>query len=92
MKPTSLTQWQKLQALSEKYYSYAVWNPRVGDYYTSSRADLELYQIVDEDDEYFYTIYCNNPNGERAQWRKEEFTTEGFGLNRVFVHKAIMSL
>lgn len=92
MTTTSLTHYQKLQAMAEKYYSYVTWNPKVGDYYTSSRNDLELYQVVDEDEEHFYTIYCNNPDGVRQKWRKDEFTTQGFGLNRVHVHHHILQL
>jgi hypothetical protein len=92
MKPTSLTLNQKLGALAHKYYQHAQWNPKVGDYYTSSRNDLELYQIIDEDDSHFHTIYCSNPEGERSKWLKEEFTTQGFGLNRVHVPNFILNL
>lgn len=91
MKPTSLTQNQKLEALAYKYYcGPRVWHPKAGDYYTSSRNDLQLYQIVAEDDEHFYTVYCTHPD-QRDAWKKEGFTTEGFGTNRVYVPEWILN-
>jgi hypothetical protein len=93
MRQASLTPNQKLEALAQRFYCGGIrWEPKVGDYYTSSRNDLELYQIVDEDELHFYTVYCTNPDGERAKWRKDEFTAEGFGLNRVWVHESIFKL
>ena len=54
---TKLTAEQKLQALSSKYYDGLEWQPKKGDYYTTSRNDLELYQIVDENETTFFTFY-----------------------------------
>lgn len=91
MKHTSLTQNQKLEALKLKYYDDFQWEPIKGDYYTSCRNDLELYQIVDEDDDFFYTNYCDpqrttqNP----SHWPKTDFK-KGFGEKRVFVPHFIL--
>jgi len=73
-----------LNALANKHYDNQKWKPKKGDYYTSSRADLELYKIVDEDDENFYTVYCNMENCEKSDWKKERFLQD-FGLLRVHV-------
>jgi hypothetical protein len=66
------------------------WLPKKGDYYTTSRNDLELYYILDEDEENFYTIYTTDPTQTKSAWKKEGFTTEGFGPCRVFVHGYII--
>ena len=75
---------QKINALANKYYSFAKWKPKNGDYYTNSRADLELYQIVDEDDQYFYTVYCHVENCQKEKWEKDRFL-HYFGIHRVHV-------
>lgn len=81
---TELTHSQKLAALSHKFYQGAEWVPAVGDYYTTARNDMQLYQIVREDDVYFYTSYL--PLGcELSAWHKEGFTDKGFGPKRVHV-------
>lgn len=82
---TELTLEQKLEALSLKHYQGFAWNPKKGDYYTSSRNDLELYQIVDENETSFFTKYSTDIDGSNlAEWTKEEFLID-FGVNRVFV-------
>lgn len=82
---TGLTQTEKLEALALKYYQQYQWSPKKGDYYTTSRNDLELYLIVNEDDDYFYTKYCNpNYGSDVSCWRKDEFLKD-FGINRVYV-------
>jgi hypothetical protein len=84
-KITSLTYKQKLQALSSKYYDGLEWQPKKGDYYTTSRNDLELYQIVDENETTFFTNYCGEKKSpEPHEWLKTEFL-ENFGVNRVYV-------
>jgi hypothetical protein len=87
---TKLTPYQKLQALHDRFYSNMKWEPKKGDYYTTSRNDLELYHIIDEDEEYVYTIYCTDPNQNRSKWKKSEFTSQGFGPCRVYVHGYII--
>lgn len=87
---TKLTPEQKLSALSLKYFSGLEWNPKKGDYYTTTRDDLELYQIVDETPILFITKYCNPDHGqETSEWVKEEFL-EDFGVYRVFVPDTII--
>jgi len=83
-KKTALLPMQKLHALANKHYSGQVWEPKKGDYYTSSRVDLELYQILEEDDNHFYTVYCHVEECKQEPWVKEKFL-EDFGVNRVHV-------
>lgn len=75
---------QKLHALAAKYYQGVIWSPQKGDYYTSSRADLELYQIIEIQNNIITTIYCDKQCSPQA-WGQNEFTTTGFGPNRVHV-------
>lgn len=81
----------KLQALEMKYYSGIHWEPKKGDYYTTSRADLELYQVVDVDDEFVYTSYLPVNLDNISKWRKDEFTSKDFGLRRVHVHEVLIN-
>lgn len=48
---------KKLLALQVRFYEGRVWTPKQGDYYTSSRADLELYKIVRIENGKVYTVY-----------------------------------
>jgi hypothetical protein len=98
---TGLTETQKLHVLATNFYgqlpgnySQRYWKPKKGDYYTTPRADLQLYQIVDEDDEYLYTIYCDpqmQSGFPPAKWLKTEFL-EGFGVNRLYVFEYVFDL
>lgn len=83
----SLTPIQKLHAVANKYYlGGAKWWPKAGDYYTSCRADLELYQVVEVTDAVVKTKYCNPERGDSiSEWDKDKFLTDGFGTNRVHV-------
>lgn len=83
----SLTERQKLAALALKYYQGFNWEPKEGDYYTSSRADLELYRIAIIQDGIVSTEYCRNHDvpSVRAAWDLDGFTTSGFGPRRVYV-------
>lgn len=97
VRATQLTERQKLQALADRFYNQSVnsWVPKVGDYYTTPRADLELYYIISEMTDYFFTVYCDTSkyaNGiAPAKWHKSEFLV-GFGLNRVEVKPYIFDL
>lgn len=82
--PTTLTYQQKLEALGARFYSYLQWTPKAGDYYTSSRPDLELYRVVKIENGIVFTEYCTSP-GSLAEWPESEFTTQGFGPQRVWV-------
>jgi len=82
---TKLTAEQKLQALSSKYYDGLGWQPKKGDYYTTSRNDLELYQIVDENETTFFTNYLDEKKStEPHEWSKKQFLKD-FGERRVYV-------
>lgn len=82
--PTELTESQKLEALAVRFYNGIEWHPKAGDFYTSSRPDLELYRVAKIVDGKIYTEYCTSP-GQLAEWDLEGFTTEGFGDCRVHV-------
>lgn len=85
IKHMELTMSQKLQSLSHKYYGHVPWVPKTGDYYTSSRADLELYQIVEANEKVVRTRYCHPDHSQTiSEWPTETFL-EGFGVNRVWV-------
>jgi hypothetical protein len=80
----ALTQNQKMAALAYKYYQHGEWRPKAGDFYTTARADLELYRVVKIENEIVYTEYCHLP-GVLSEWPQDGFTTEGFGPRRVYV-------
>jgi len=87
--PTVLTPMQKLKAIGFRFYQgdtqENAWVPKTGDLYTTSRADLELYRIVEVKDDKVYTEYCTNP-GVLTDWPIDEFTSmKTFGANRVRV-------
>lgn len=85
-----LTTEQKLQALSLKYYDGLEWYPKKGDYYTTSRNDLELYQIVDESEKTFFTNYLDDKKCDKPhEWNKNSFLKD-FGERRVYVPNFIL--
>jgi len=89
---TELTVEQKIQALSSKYYDGLPWNPKKGDYYTTSRNDLELYQIVDENETTLFTNYCGEKKADEPhEWSKRKFL-EDFGERRVFVPEFVLGI
>jgi hypothetical protein len=92
--PIKLTEWQKLHALAMRFYSGYQWRPKAGDYYTTSRADLELYQVVDIKDGKVYTKYCDPAKqGGIAEWPEDEFLSPTtFGYARVYVHREFLKL
>lgn len=82
---TELTVNQKMHALSNAMYQGGVkWIPKAGDYYTSSRADLELYKIVSIENGKIKTKYAHSDT-EPMEWDEETFLTKGFGVNRIHV-------
>ncbi len=89
--PISLTKDEKLQALANRYYGKINqdWEPKVGDFYTTSRADLELYQIVSIQDGQIGTIYrdpARSPGRDVSYWPASTFLSlTTFGANRVHV-------
>ncbi len=85
-----LTPQQKLDAFSHRFYSNGQWEPKAGDHYTTSRADLELYQVVSVDENIVRTRYTEGSDT-IAEWPAAGFLTEGFGPKRVFVPEWILS-
>jgi hypothetical protein len=91
MEITKLTTEQKLEALALKYYQDYQWQPRTGDYYTSSRNDLELYKIIYADEKFIHTVYCDPDRGKEVSvWKADEFLKD-FGLKRVHVPDWILN-
>lgn len=90
-----LTAEQKLKAFDYRYYQNQIWQPKKGDYYTITRDELCLYQIVDETDTSFYIIlvYSNNGSYQESpdQWLKDEFLS-GFFNCRLYVPNWILGL
>lgn len=80
----ALTSNQKLNALALRFYQGTPWEPKSGDYYTTSRADLELYRVAKIENNIVYTEYCTRP-GQYTEWPESEFTLIGFGPKRVWV-------
>lgn len=87
--PTALTPMQKLHALACRFYQAMQWEPKVGDYYTTSRADLELYQVVDVRDGKVFTRYTDK-DVPVAEWDAAGFLTDGFGPRRVWVPNFVL--
>jgi hypothetical protein len=81
---TKLTYQQKLDALSYRFYQGGVWTPKAGDFYTTSRADLELYQVVSVEGGVVRTRFTEGTDA-ISEWPEAGFLTEGFGPRRVFV-------
>lgn len=96
--PIMLTESQKLQAIALKFYQGQKWEPEAGHFYTTSRADLELYYIVKIENGIVFTCYTRQYNPmfpsatPMAEWPIEEFTTQGFGVHRVWVPPFILAL
>lgn len=81
---SKLTYQQKLDALSYRFYQGAEWKPKAGDFYTTSRADLELYQVVSVEGGVVRTRFTEGTDA-IAEWPEDGFLSEGFGPRRVFV-------
>lgn len=89
----NLTPAQKMHALAYRFYQDGAWAVARGDYYTTSRADLELYQVVDVQDGKVFTRYCDPAHGgEVTEWDFDGFTTKGFGPKRVYVPEFVFGI
>ena len=87
---TTLTYKQKLAALAHRFYANGQWTPKAGDFYTTSRADLELYQIVSIENGIVRTRYTEGSDA-ISEWPESGFTSEGFGPKRVWVPPWVFS-
>ncbi|MAB00090.1 MAG: hypothetical protein CMN87_12030 [Stappia sp.] len=85
-----LTPQQKLEALQHKYYQCHQWVPAAGDLYTTCRADLEVYEVVDVSGGIVRTRYTEGSDGV-SEWPESEFTTVGFGPMRVWIPPWVMT-
>lgn len=84
-----LTPEQKLEAMSLRFYSCALWEPKSGDFYTTCRNDLELYKVVEVTETTVRTMYTEGSDT-ISEWPKEEFTEKGFGPFRLWVPHFIL--
>lgn len=80
-----LTEMQKLEALSLRFYQGLVWKPEAGHLYTTSRADLELYEVVKVEGGKVFTRYTDGKTDAISEWPEDEFLSVGFGPKRVWV-------
>lgn len=71
-----------------KFYGGYEWKPKKGDLYTTSRDDLEVYEIVDIKDGKVYTRYTEGSEIV-TEWDEATFLTEGFGPKRVYIHQSV---
>mgnify|MGYP003407540240 CR=1 FL=1 len=96
--PILLTEKQKLEALSLKYYQNLKWEPEAGHFYTTARSDLELYYIVKIENGIVFTCYTRQYNMSfpsatpMAEWALDGFTTEDFGPRRVWVPPFVLNM
>lgn len=84
-----LTAEQKLEAMAHRFYQGVEWTPKAGDLYTSARADLEVYRVVEVRDDVIVTEYTENGTAP-SEWPIHEFLSEGFGPSRVWVPEWII--
>jgi len=85
-----LTYQQKLDALSYRFYQHGQWTPKAGDYYTTSRSDLELYQVVSIKDGIVRTRFTEGSDA-ISEWPEDGFLNDGFGPKRVLVPEWVMN-
>lgn len=81
----NITARQKLAAFELRFYQFQAWEPKVGDYYTVTRAELVLFQIVGRDDQAGEWIVFSNQYDQEHRFAIEGFTTQGFGPSRLWV-------
>lgn len=85
-----LTAEQKLQALAHRFYQEVEWSPKKGDLYTTTRADLEVYEVVYADENIVRTRYTEGCSGS-TEWPVDGFLTDGFGPKRVWIPPFILA-
>lgn len=86
-----LTETQKLDALSLRFYQGLQWKPEAGHLYTTSRADLEVYEVVKIEGGKVFTRYTDGKSDVISEWAEDEFLTAGFGLKRVWIPPFVLS-
>lgn len=79
-----LTEAQKLTAFEARFYQGLEWTPKAGDFYTTTRADLEVYEVVSVEGGIVRTRYTEWDSGV-SDWPESEFLTSGFGPRRLWV-------
>lgn len=70
--------------MAARFYQGMEWQPKEGDLYTTSRADLEVYRVVSVENGVVTTEYTENGVA-YSEWSIEEFISEGFGPKRVWI-------
>lgn len=89
---TTVTIEQKFLAMKLRYYDNQEWSPYVGDYYTSTRDDFELYKIIGTSYDNYLTQYCDplKQSDQPGYWNQKQFTTHGFGEKRLWIPNWIL--
>jgi hypothetical protein len=83
-----LTWKQKCHAMAFHVNQPGNWTPVAGDYYTSVRPDLEVYQVVSIDGGVVSTRYVEPPQDDGSQlatWSEQGFLSDGYGPSRVWL-------
>lgn len=80
---------QKLTAIHIKHYQGDEWLPQAGDFFTTLRADLALFQISKIDGRQVFVVSVDDGNQESA-YDLGNFTSGGTGSLRVHVPKFVL--
>jgi hypothetical protein len=86
-----LTETQKLEAMALRFYQGLEWVPEAGHLYTTSRADLEVYEVVKVEGGKVFTRYTEGETTEVSEWPIADFLTADFGLKRVWIPPFVLS-
>lgn len=78
----------KLQAVANKHYQGVKWQPKVGDWYTIDRNDLEFFEITSEDDDNFYIEPRTIGHSGTSKFPKDGFTDKDFGVHRCVIFES----
>ncbi|MBU0643682.1 MAG: hypothetical protein KJ731_21205 [Alphaproteobacteria bacterium] len=80
-----LTEMQKLEAMALRFYQGLEWKPKAGHLYTTSRADLEVYEVVKVEGGVVFTRYTEGETDTVSEWPESDFLSKGFGPMRVWI-------
>jgi len=89
-KYTALTCQQKLHCFGLKYFQNYEWKPEIGDYFTTTRADLELFQITRIEERNVFWINAKEPNSLEQRDDLSGFSCLGQGSIRLYVPDFIL--
>lgn len=79
-----LTEKQKLEVFTNKFYRQMQWEPKEGDLYTIARNDLDVF-VIEKIEAGEVRIKCLSKESSGETFKLEGFTTEGFGKHRMHI-------